>query len=57
MDRGETMAETVALAMPSPPKSRRAIGCTEEELAVYSGEYARTGFQGGLNGYRGRRQA
>jgi len=24
----------------------------EDELAVYVGEYARTGFQGGLNGYR-----
>jgi pimeloyl-ACP methyl ester carboxylesterase len=30
---------------------------TEEELGVYSAEYARTGFQGGLNWYRARSHA
>lgn len=47
-DRG--MAATVAPAMPST----EAPWLTDAELAVYAGEYARTGFQGGLNWYRGR---
>ena len=48
MDLERTMAETVAAAMPSQP----APWLTEKELAVYSAEYARTGFQGGLQWYR-----
>jgi len=47
-DRG--MAATVAPAMPR----HDAPWLTDAELAVYAGEYARTGFQGGLNWYRGR---
>ena len=31
---------------------RPAPGCTDAELAVYAAEYARTGFQGGLQWYR-----
>ena len=48
MERDKTMAETVAPVMPeaAPP------WLTESELAVYSAEYARTGFQGGLQWYR-----
>ena len=48
MDLDQTMAETVAPEMPSAP----APWLTEDELAVYSAEYARTGFQGGLQWYR-----
>ncbi len=35
-----------------PRRSRPAAGCPTSELAVYSAEYERTGFQGGLNWYR-----
>jgi len=48
MDLERTMAETVAPAMPPAPSP----WLTEDELAVYSAEYARTGFQGGLQWYR-----
>lgn len=54
MDRAATMAETVAQHMPSMDE---VVGCkwlTEAELDAYTGEYARTGFQGGLNMYRTR---
>ncbi|KIZ35084.1 MULTISPECIES: alpha/beta hydrolase [Rhodopseudomonas] len=50
MDLIKTMAQTVAEQMPSP-----AAACgwlPDDELAVYAGEYARTGFQGGLQWYR-----
>jgi pimeloyl-ACP methyl ester carboxylesterase len=52
MDRAETMAETVAKAMPSAAEIAACRWLTEPELAVYAGEFARTGFQGGLNWYR-----
>jgi pimeloyl-ACP methyl ester carboxylesterase len=48
MDAGEDMAATVAKEMPS----REAAWLTDAELRVYSDEYARTGFQGGLQWYR-----
>jgi pimeloyl-ACP methyl ester carboxylesterase len=48
MNLHETMAETVA---PHTPQ-HAAPWLTEDELAVYAGEYGRTGFQGGLNWYR-----
>lgn len=48
MDRGTTMPEAVAAAMPEQPNA----WLSDEDLAVYAGEYARTGFQGGLNWYR-----
>ena len=35
-----------------PEPSRRTNGCPDSELAFYSAEYARTGFQGGLQWYR-----
>jgi pimeloyl-ACP methyl ester carboxylesterase len=48
MDLHETMAQTVAPHMP-----RTACAwLTDAELAVYAEEYARTGFQGGLQWYR-----
>jgi pimeloyl-ACP methyl ester carboxylesterase len=50
LDKG--MAETVAPFMPTAVEIAACKWLTEEELAVYAGEYARTGFQGGLNWYR-----
>jgi pimeloyl-ACP methyl ester carboxylesterase len=52
MDRDCTMAETVAPHMPSDAEIARCAWLTEAELRVYSGEYERTGFQGGLQWYR-----
>jgi pimeloyl-ACP methyl ester carboxylesterase len=52
MDAGETMAETVARHMPTPAQVAANRWLPEAELAVYAGEYARTGFQGGLQWYR-----
>jgi pimeloyl-ACP methyl ester carboxylesterase len=54
MDAGETMAETVAHEMPSAEAVAACRWLPEGELSVYAGEYARTGFQGGLNWYRAR---
>ncbi|GBU18819.1 Epoxide hydrolase A [Methylobacterium jeotgali] len=48
------MAETVAPEMPSASAIEACAWLTERELGFYSGEYARTGFQGGLQWYRGR---
>ncbi len=52
MERSKTMAETVAFEMPSAAEIAACTWLTEEELGIYSGEYARTGFQGGLQWYR-----
>jgi pimeloyl-ACP methyl ester carboxylesterase len=52
MERDKTMAETVAPHMPSAAEIASCRWLTEAELGVYSSEYARTGFQGGLNWYR-----
>ena len=52
MDMAKGMAETVAPAMPS---SAAVVACKwlpEDEFRVYSAEYERTGFQGGLEEYR-----
>ena len=54
MDRNEGMAETVAHEMPSASEISACQWLTDDELAVYSGEYTRNGFQGGLNWYRSR---
>ncbi len=54
MDLAQTMAETVAPHMPSAAEIAGCAWLTEAELRVYSGEYQRTGFQGGLNWYRSR---
>lgn len=48
----ETMAETVEHDAPSSSEIKTNTWLTEAELAVYSAEYAATGFQGGLNRYR-----
>ncbi len=54
MEHGQNMAETVAAEMPSAQEVAACTWLSEDELAVYAGEYARTGFQGGLNWYRAR---
>jgi len=57
MDLDKTMAETVAPEMPSAAEVAACRWLPEDELAVYSSEYARTGFQGGLQWYRCRTEA
>jgi pimeloyl-ACP methyl ester carboxylesterase len=52
MDLAEDMAATVAKEMPSAAEIAANQWLSEAELAVYSGEFARTGFQGGLQWYR-----
>jgi pimeloyl-ACP methyl ester carboxylesterase len=52
MDAADGMAATVAPHMPSPAEVAACRWLPEQDLAVYSGEFARTGFQGGLNWYR-----
>ncbi len=52
MDRDKTMAETVAAEMPSPEHVAANQWLPEAEMRVYSEEYGRTGFQGGLQWYR-----
>jgi len=52
MDLNKGMAETVAPEMPSTSAIAACKWLPEEELRVYSAEYGRTGFQGGLNSYR-----
>src|SRR6266851_475117 len=52
MDLDKNMAETVASEMPSAAAIAACKWLPEAELKVYSEEYGRTGFQGGLEGYR-----
>ena len=52
MDLHQGMAETVAPEMPSAAEIAACTWLPDAELAVYSTEYARTGFQGGLQWYR-----
>jgi pimeloyl-ACP methyl ester carboxylesterase len=54
MPRGLGMAATVAAEMPSAAEIAACRWLTEDELSVYSSEYERNGFQGGLNWYRAR---
>jgi pimeloyl-ACP methyl ester carboxylesterase len=48
----ETMPETVAPHMPAREQVAACRWLPEAELRVYSAEYGRTGFQGGLHWYR-----
>jgi pimeloyl-ACP methyl ester carboxylesterase len=48
----QDMAATVAPHMPSKAEVAACRWLPDAELAVYAGEFARTGFQGGLNWYR-----
>jgi pimeloyl-ACP methyl ester carboxylesterase len=52
MDLNKGMAETVASEMPSASEIARCRWLPDDELRVYSSEYGRTGFQGGLQSYR-----
>ena len=52
MDLDKGMAESVSPEMPSAEAIAQCEWLPDAELQVYSGEYARTGFQGGLQGYR-----
>jgi pimeloyl-ACP methyl ester carboxylesterase len=52
MDLAKNMAETVAEEMPSTEQIAANQWLPDRELAFYSAEYARTGFQGGLQWYR-----
>jgi pimeloyl-ACP methyl ester carboxylesterase len=53
MDLDKGMAEQVAAEMPTPAEVAANRWLPDSELRVYTEEYGRTGFQGGLNGYRG----
>lgn len=57
MDLHEDMARTVAHEMPSAEHIAACGWLPDNELRVYSDEYARTGFQGGLQWYRCRTEA
>jgi pimeloyl-ACP methyl ester carboxylesterase len=52
MDLDNGMAETVASEMPSAAQINACKWLPDAELRVYSNEYGRTGFQGGLQSYR-----
>jgi len=52
MDLNQTIAQTVAAKMPSANEIAACRWMTDSDLDVYSSEYTRTGFQGGLNAYR-----
>jgi pimeloyl-ACP methyl ester carboxylesterase len=52
MELEKGMAETVAAEMPSPSEIAACKWLPDDELDVYSAEFARTGFQGGLQWYR-----
>ena len=56
MDLGDDMAETVAKEMPAPEAVAACDWLPDSELCIYSGEYDRVGFQGGLQWYRCRTQ-
>ena len=52
MDLAKDMAATVAEEMPDAAEIAANKWLPDSELAFYSAEYARTGFQGGLQWYR-----
>jgi pimeloyl-ACP methyl ester carboxylesterase len=54
MDLLDGMAETVAKESPSEAEIAACAWMPEAEMRVFSEEYTRTGFQGGLNWYRAR---
>src|SRR5712675_1363702 len=55
MDKAKGMAETVAPFMPSTAEIAACKWLTEADVDVYATEYARTQFNGALQGYRVRR--
>jgi len=52
MDLASNMAATVAEEMPSAAEIAANKWLPDSELSLYSAEYSRTGFQGGLQWYR-----
>jgi len=52
MDFGKTMPEEVAPHMPSQNEIASCTWLPDSDLDVYTQEFKRTGFQGGLNWYR-----
>jgi pimeloyl-ACP methyl ester carboxylesterase len=52
MDLDKGMAETVAPEAPTTAEVAACSWLTEDELRVYSSEFGRNGFQGGLQWYR-----
>lgn len=52
MDLDKGMAESVAPEMPTAADIAACKWLPDADLRVYSGEYGRTGFQGGLQSYR-----
>ncbi|MEO5893515.1 MAG: alpha/beta hydrolase [Ferruginibacter sp.] len=52
MDLDKTMPETVAPNMPSQTEIAACKWLPDNDLEVYTQEFKRTGFQGGLNWYR-----
>ena len=52
MDLDKGIAATMAEHEPSPAQVAACKWMTEADLQVYSREFGRTGFQGGLNYYR-----
>jgi pimeloyl-ACP methyl ester carboxylesterase len=56
MDLGKNIAETVAAEMPNAAEIASCQWLSKSELRIYSSEYERTGFQGGLQWYRARTQ-
>ena len=53
MERGKGMVETAAEQMPSAEEVAARKWLPDKELSVYADDFARTGFQGGLQWYRG----
>lgn len=52
MELDAGMAETASSMAPTADEAQNCTWLNEDELKFYTGEYARTGFQGGLNWYR-----
>ena len=52
MDRDQDMAQTVAREMPGDAEIANCRWLPDDQLRVYSAEYERNGFQGGLQWYR-----
>jgi pimeloyl-ACP methyl ester carboxylesterase len=52
MNKNQGIAETMAAHMPTQAEIAACRWLTEDDLQVYTTEYTRTGFQGGLNYYR-----
>jgi pimeloyl-ACP methyl ester carboxylesterase len=52
MDLAKNMAETVAAYAPGAAEAAQCTWLPDEELRVYSEEFARTSFRGGLQWYR-----